>query len=69
MLFPEFMIFIRQHIGYKGDLVFWLRIYRSLKDISKEFLIKELPFLAVHATARDWEDRGLHEKTRNRRKI
>ena len=54
MTFEEFFAYMRKEIGAKGSTAFWKWKFSMIVDKRKSAIKKELPYLAVAATAYDY---------------
>lgn len=57
--FEEFLKFIREHIGSYCNDSYWEGIYnKRIKKLSREKILKEIPFLGVNAVGTDYVDKN-----------
>ncbi len=59
MTFEEFLVYIREHIGNYCTDSYWHVKYDNLEKRTKEYIDKELPYLAVNAVGTDYASKNI----------
>jgi len=58
MTFEEFLTYVRKHVGKYCTDSYWKWTYDTLSDKSREYILKEIPFLAVNAIGTDYASKN-----------
>lgn len=56
MTLEEFLEYIRTKTTMPGSDAYWTKRYNSLKDKSREFILNEIPFMAIRAIGDNYEE-------------